>query len=216
MQNKITLVIAPKRAGKTHQVSIMVKDIECVAIFDLVRDSQYIEGAKVIIGRPADFAREIAPSKKTFRVVYQPSIRKLGKNLVMEAPEFQPLLKLCHLRGGMTLVIDEAHLLCNSRNCPEELALASYIGGHKEFSMILVAQSFTGIHPIVRRNVDEIYMWRIVEPADIEAVRDRCGRIVSDQVENLRSVELDDDENFKRPGQMLHWSKSRGVIQVTE
>ena len=116
----------------------------------------------------------------------------------------------------MYLVIDEAHLLTNSRNCPPELVMASLVGGHAGFSMILVAQSFSGIHPLVRQNADELIMWRVIEPRDLEGIRDRCGREVEEQVRNLRAVELDENDGFKRPGQMLHWSKSRGVIEVTE
>lgn len=216
MQNKIILVIGPKRTGKTRKTSEVIRKIERVAVFDIVRDSQYVEGATVIYGRPADFARAISPEHDSFRVVYQPSIRNLRDNLIMDAPEFEPLLKLCHLRGEMYFVIDEAHLLCNSRNCPPELAMASYVGGHKGFSMILVAQSFTGIHPIVRRNADELFLWKIIEPSDLDAVAERCGKDVAEQVRNLRAVQLDDNDEFKHPGQMIHWSKSRGIIEVTE
>lgn len=216
MQNKIILVIGPKRTGKTRKVSDMVKDINRVATFDIVKDVQYVEGSTVIRGRPADFARAIGRDKEQFRVVYQPTIVKLRDNGLIDAPEFEPLIKLCHLRGEMYFVIDEAHLICNSRNCPPELMMASYVGGHSGFSMILVAQSFTGIHPVVRRNADELYLWKIIEPSDLDGIRERCGDEVKEQVRNLRAVELDDNDEFKAPGQMLHWTKGKGVKEVTE
>lgn len=216
MHNKIIIVIGPKRSGKTRRVSEMVKDLERVAVFDLMRDAQYTDGATVLVGRPAEFARAIAKDQDKFQVVYQPVIRKLRDNSLMDVPEFEPLLKLCHLRGDMYFVIDEAHLLCNARNCPPELVMASFVGGHSGFSMVLIAQSFSGIHPAVRRNADELLLWRIIEPSDLEGIRDRCGREVEDQVRNLRAVELTNDNEFVRPGQMLHWSKSRGVVEVTE
>lgn len=218
MFNKIILVIGPKRSGKTRKVSELVVDVERSATFDLVKDSQYTSDEKVIVirGRPRVFAESIGPDKESFRVVYQPSIVKLRDNGLIDAPEFEPLLKLCHLRGDMYFVIDEAHLLCNSRNCPPELMMASYVGGHKGFSMILIAQSFTGIHPVVRRNADELYLWKIIEPSDLDAIRERCGDDVREQVRNLRAVELDDNEQFKSPGQMLHWTKGKGVIEVTK
>lgn len=216
MHNKIIIVIGPKRSGKTRKVSGLVTGIDCVATFDMMKDVQYVDGATVIRGRPADFARAIAPEHESFRVVYQPTIIRLQDNGLIESPEFEPLLKLCHLRGNMYFVIDEAHLLCNSRNCPPELLMASYVGGHKGFSMILIAQSFSGIHPAIRQNADELLLWRIIEPRDLEGIRERCGKDVEEQVRNLRAVDVNDNMEFVAAGQMLHWTKNKGVIQVTE
>jgi hypothetical protein len=219
MHNKIIIVIGPKRAGKTRKVSTMVEKLDRVATFDMMKDAQYLDHVEhdaVFRGKPAEFARYIGKDKKTFKVVYQPTIIKLQDNGLIDSPEFEPIVKLCHLRGDMYLIIDEAHLLCNSRNCPPELMMASYVGGHSGFSMILVAQSFTGIHPAVRRNADELLLWRIIEPSDLDGIRERCGDDVMRQVQTLRSVELDDDNEFVKSGQMLHWTKSKGVVEVTE
>lgn len=209
-------MIGPKGSGKTRRVSLLIKDIERVAVFDMVRDSQYAEDAVIIVGKPAEFARAIGRDKDAFRVVYHPVIIQPLDNGLVDSPEFGPLLRLCHLRGNVYFVIDEAHLWCNSRNCPKELMMANLIGRHQRFSMILVAQSFTGIHPAIRKNMDELYVWKIVEPSDLDGVTDRCGKDVAEQVRNLRAVEVDEDDEFKAPGQMLHWSKFRGVVEVTE
>jgi hypothetical protein len=224
MHNKIIMVIAPKRSGKTHKVSQMVAELDCVAAFDMIKDAQYMEiktrkneePVVVIEGNPAMFARAISRDKEKFKVIYHPAICKMQDNGIVECPEFQPIIKLCHLRGNMYLVIDEAHMFCNSYNCPPELMMASYIGGHNGFSMILIAQSFVGIHPIIRRNADEIYFWRITEPSDLEVIRKRCGKDVEEAVTRLRAVELDEDNNFIAPGQMLHWSKYKGIVEITE
>lgn len=213
MFNKIIIAIGPKRVGKTRKVSEVVRGLPRTATFDIVRDAQYTEGATVVRGRPADFANAIRPEK--FNVVYQPTIRELKDNGLMDVPEFQPLCKLCHARGDMYFIIDEAHLICNSRNCPSELALASMIGGHSGFSMILIAQSFTGIHVALRRNADEFYFWKIIEPNDLDGIADRCGDEVRDQVAALRATESDDNEQFKSAGQMLHWTKNKGVVEIT-
>lgn len=216
MFNRIILVIGPKRTGKTRKTSELVREYDRAVVFDMMKDAQYIDDAMVIRGRPADLAREIQPDKEKFQVVYQPVILNLKDNSLMDIPEFQPILKLCHLRGDMVFVIDEAHLLCNSRNCPAELVMASYVGGHKGFSLILIAQSFSGIHPAVRQNADELYMWKIIEPRDLDGIADRCGKQVMEQVQNLRATEVDDNNQFKKAGQMLHWTKNNGVKSVTE
>lgn len=216
MFNKIIIVIGPKRTGKTRKVSELVTGIDRSVTFDLIKDVQYTDGATVIQGRPADLARAIGKEVDKFRIVYQPAIVDLKPNGLINAPEFEPLLKLCHLRGDMWFIIDEAHLLCNYRTCPAELIMASYVGGHSGFSMILIAQSFTGIHPAVRRNADEFYFWKLIEPADLDSIRQRCGDEVMEQVRNLRATEIDDNNTFKSAGQMLHWTKNKGVVEVTE
>jgi hypothetical protein len=216
MFNKIIIVIGPKRTGKTRLTSKLASDIDRCVTFDIMKDAQYTTTATVVRGKPAELARSIGPDKQKFNVVYQPTIIKVKENGLLDAPEFEPILKLCHLRGDMWFIIDEAHLLCNYRTCPAELVMASYVGGHSGFSMILIAQSFSGIHPIVRRNADEFYLWKLIEPGDIEAVEDRCGKEVGIQVQQLRATEISDDNQFKSAGQMLHWTKSKGVVEVTE
>lgn len=216
MFNKIILVIGPKRTGKTRKTSELVREYDRAVVFDMMKDAQYIDDAVIIRGKPAELARVILPDKKQFRVVYQPVILNLKDNSLMDIPEFQPILKLCHLRGDMVFIIDEAHLLCNSRNCPAELVMASYVGGHSGFSLILIAQSFSGIHPAVRQNADELYLWKIIEPRDLEGIKDRCGYLVMEQVQNLRATEVDDNNQFKKAGQMMHWTKNKGVVIVTE
>lgn len=215
MQRRIVIVIGPSGSGKTRKVSEMMADLPRVAVFDMMRDQQYTTDTVVVLGRPSEFAQAIHPSKKTFRVVYQPVLVTPLDNGLVESPEFEPLLKLCHLRGDMYFVIDEAHLWCNARNCPPELMMASLVGRHKQFSMVLIAQSFSMIHPTIRRNMDDLYTWKTVEPNDLDAIRERCGREVEEQVRNLRAVETNDDDEFVAPGQMLHWSKAKGVVEVT-
>lgn len=200
----------------------MVAELDRVAAFDMMRDNQYLtvktpkdEPITVVDGNPRLFADAIAPDKERFKVVYHPARCVMQPNGIVECMEFEPVVKLCHLRGQMYLVIDEAHMFCNSYNCPPELMMASYVGGHNGFSMILVAQSFVGVHPVIRRNADEIYFWRITEPSDLEVIRKRCGKDVEEAVKALRAVELDDDNKFVAPGQMLHWSKYKGIAETT-
>lgn len=216
MFNKIIILIGPKRSGKTRKASELVRELPRTVTFDLMKDGQYENGAVIYRGKPAELARNIGKDKETFQAVYQPTIVNLRDNGLIDSPEFQPILKLCHLRGDMYFVIDEAHLLCNSRNCPSELVMASYVGGHSGFSMILIAQSFSGIHPIIRRNADEFYFWKLIEPADLDGVKERCGGQVADKVAELRATETDDNNQFKKAGQVLYWSKSKGLGEISE
>lgn len=225
MQRKIILVIAPSGSGKTRLVSEMIADIDRVAIFDQVKDVQYTNQKEtvVITGRPKEFAETIGAyktdedkAKQRFKVVYHPTTAEIEDNGLMSSPEFGMIVQICQTRGHMYLVIDEAHLWCNSYNCPKELMLANLVGRHDELSLILIAQRINGIHPAIRENADEFYFWKIITPTGLKMVREYCGDDVGEQVSKLRAVELDKDDKFIAAGQCLHWSKFRGVEEVTE
>jgi len=213
MHNKITLVIGPKGSGKTYKVISLLEKEQRVAVFDMVHEQGYNDCIPYM-NQPAEFAKAIDPSVETFRVAYRPVLIDVQDNGLVDSPEFEPFVMLCFKRGNMTMVIDEAHLLCNSRNCPKSLMVANLVGRHRELSMILVAQSFSGIHPAIRKNADEFYFWKIIEPSDLDGIKDRCGDEVRDQVKNLKATETDDDDNFIAPGQVLHWKKAKGVVSI--
>lgn len=231
MQNKIILEIGPKGSGKTYTACEGIKKMERVVVFDMVSERAYAAaiGApeeidpdlppdnKIIVGRPKELAQAMPQGKEHFKIVYRPIEIEIQDNGLVNAPEFGPVTKLCFLRGDLWFVIDEAHLLCNSRNCPKDLMVANLLGRHRRMSMVLVAQSFTGIHPAIRKNADEFMFWRLIEPSDLEAIRQRCGREVEEQVRNLRVLERDPKtEKLIKPGQMLHWDKLKGVVSVSE
>jgi hypothetical protein len=232
MQRKIVLVIGPSGAGKTETVSHLIDDIDRVAVFDIVRDDKYTTRKDVVVveGAPAQFAREIGATKfaagtepkQKFKVIYHPLKAETDDNGLVDSPEFTMFVKVCRERlsekprSQMTIVIDEAHLICNSHNCPKELMDANLIGRHDEMSMILVAQRFTGVHPAIRENTDEFYFWKIIQPASLKSIAEYCGDDTAKQVSELRAVELDANNKFVKAGQRLHWTKFGGIVEVTE
>jgi hypothetical protein len=234
VQRRIILVIAPSGSGKTHLISELIRDIDRVAVFDTVSDPQYFatdkngtprEDVKVIEGSPRQFAEAIGSlngmigkEEGEFKVIYHPkkvTITITDQGL-MESPEFGIIVRLCQERGHMYLVIDEAHLWCNTYNCPQELQMANLIGRHDGLSMILIAQRLVGVHPAIRENADEFYFWKVIQPRSLKLVEEYCGDDVAKQVKELRAVELDANDKFVKPGQYLHWTKFKGVVEVTE
>jgi hypothetical protein len=224
VQNKIILVIGAKGSGKTYNVCKALSNMDRAVIFDMVHEEGYAKvvldsGKKndaIIIGQPRNFANAISRDVESFKVVYRPvEIEPLDNGLV-NCPEFGPITKLIYLRGDCWLIVDEAHLLCNGRNCPKELMMSNLLGRHRRMSMVLVAQSFTGIHPAIRKNADEFMFFKIIEPSDLKGIEDRCGKDVAEQVRNLRMLERNQEtDELIQPGQMLRWDKLKGVIEVT-
>lgn len=224
MQNKIILVIGPKGSGKTYTVCEAIRNMDRVVVFDMVHEEAYANvvleednaNNVIVVGQPKEFVKAIAQDKDEFKVIYRPVNLEVIKGGLVETNEFGPITKLVFLRGDCWFVIDEAHLLCNSHNCPKELMIANLLGRHRRMSLVLVAQSFTGIHPAIRKNADEFMFWRIIEPSDVEGIKQRCGAEVAEKVQNLRPLERNPEtDELIRPGQMLHWDKLNGVVEVT-
>jgi hypothetical protein len=113
----------------------------------------------------------------------------------------------------MLMVVDEAHVLCTARNCPRPLYYAVTLGRHRKLSLIYAAQRFAQVTRIITANTDEFLFWRISEPLDIVAIRDRCGADVAEAVANLRPTEL--VNGIVKPGEILRWTKERGAEILT-
>jgi len=218
MQNKIIIVCGPKDSGKTYRVTELLAACDRAVTFDLIHEAAYGgEGCEVVTGNLRALYEAIPREREHFRVTYRPINVDVQDNGLVACPELEPVIKLCFLRGDTTLVIDEAHLVCNSRNCPRMLMVSNLVGRHRELSLVLVCQKLNVIPSAIRENTDEFYFWKIIEPASLDAVEDRCGREVRDQVAALRPIDRDEDTGaFRAPGQCLHWTKFKGVVEVTE
>lgn len=214
MKNVIVCIIAPKGRGKTFAMSKAVGEMERVAVFDMIHEQAY-GICEPIVGNPKQFAQMIHPSREQFKVAYRPIVFQNDEKFADKCPELEPFIKLCYLRGNMWMIIDEAHLICNSRNCPNMLLTSNFLGRHRELSIGLVAQRWTGIHRDITNNSDEFLFWKIVEPADLNGIRERCGEEVMRQVQQLRALENRPDGTII-PGQCLRWNNSVGVVSISD
>jgi hypothetical protein len=229
-QNKIICEIGPKGSGKTHDVCAELGDMDRAVVFDMVHEEAYElvimddnavytgdenqSQSMVITGNPKALVSAVRSEK--FKVIYRPVDIQIKEHGMVAVPEFGPVVNVCYTRGDMWLVVDEAHILTDSYNCPKELMIANLLGRHRKLSLFFVSQSFTGIHPKIRRNADEFRFWRIIEPSDLEAIRKRCGKDVEEQVTKLRVLKREPSGTVIQTGQMLVWDKLEGVVRVTE
>jgi len=208
MKNKIIGAIGPKGSGKTHSVAEYIRTLDRVAVFDLVHEAGYIsDNSEIYQGTLQQFGQSLL--RDNFCSIYRPTKYSIEGDLVV-CPSFETIVKLCYLRGNMTLVIDEAHLLCTSRSCPPMLTISNLIGRHRQLSLVYVAQSFAAITRPLTRNTDEFWFWRIIEPVDLDGIRDRCGRDTADRVQNLRKLEQ--GNNGIIPGEMVKWNIWEGTV----
>jgi hypothetical protein len=212
MQNKITGVIGPKGSGKTHEVAARIEPLPRVVVFDMVHEAGYLKDkSTVIVGNPHAFGEALRQPE--FHIIYRPTIFRIENDKV-HCPIFNTIVKLCYIRGNCLLVIEEAHLVCNAVSCPAMLMTANLIGRHRALSLMYISQSFAAVTRPLTRNTDEFLFWRIIEPGDLDGIRDRCGMETMATVKQLRKLEDHRKEGGEIiPGEMVEWNIWNGLIQ---
>lgn len=188
-------------------------DSQCAAVFNIVRkDTAFIGCAThVFDGTPRAFCEAMAEPE--FRIIYRPTIIIRNDKGVPDFPEFQMFVDACMIRGRMLMIIDEAHLLCDPYHIPRQLYESFILGRHESLSICYITQSLKGmIYPLMRKDTDEWYFWRINDPGDLDVIREMCGDEVSERVSNLRALEDHRPEGGTViPGEYVHWTKFRGI-----
>lgn len=209
MQNKIIGAIAPKGSGKTHAVGQYIDTLSRVVTFDLVHEAGYVrDDSQIITGNLQHFGSLLL--QQEFNLVYRPTKYLIEGDKII-CPSFHEVVKLCYIAGDLTLVIDEAHLLCNAHSCPPMLMVSNLIGRHRRLSLLYVGQSFSAITSPLRRNTDEFWFWRIIEPSDLMGIRDRCGIEMAERVANLRKLEQGPP---LIAGEQIRWDIWNGIQEL--
>lgn len=203
--------MAPKGRGKTYLTcNDLIPRYERVAVFDMLHEAGY--GAccnEIIVGNPKAFAEAIR--KNEFKIAYRPKRFFAEKKGDDYAIELEPFIKCCYLRADCTMVIDESHQVCNPHSVPPSLLYAVRLGRHRRLNQIYITQSFSAVARPITQNADEFYFYKIIEPADIDGIYQRCGKQIAENVESLRAIERDEKGNLIRPGEILHWSTYNGI-----
>jgi AAA domain len=206
-QNRIIGAIGPKGSGKTYTVSEYLAQQERYVVFDIMGDSAYLKSAEDVI----DSRKELLDAVKepTFKIVYRAKIERDEKTGDITAPDLGFVVDVAHTTGNMLLVIDEAHLLCDTHNIPAALFAACTVGRHRQLSLLYVSHRFALVDRIVTTNTDEFWFWRIIEPADLDGIRQRCGPDTMERVRHASKLERKGDEII--PGEMVRWTIEDGA-----
>jgi type II secretory pathway predicted ATPase ExeA len=207
-QNRIIGVIGPTGSGKTYTVGQYLAEQERFVVFDIMGDATYLRPADEILTTRAQL-RSIMRNDPNFKVVYRARIERDEKDNAIMVPDLQFVVDCAYATGDMLLVIDEAHLLCDSRNIPPSLFLATATGRHRRLSILYVSHRFNSIHPMLRLNTHEFWFWRIIEPADLDGIRERCGEETEERVAAARKLERKGTEII--PGEMVRWTIENGL-----
>lgn len=102
----------------------------------------------------------------------------------VEAIRLESLLKHPPERP-IVIVVDEAYLLQEGRAVHPALAAANKLATEGKIYIIQAAHAPKEIAPKMRRELDELYLFRQDDPVDLDAIHERCGEQCAEIVSSL-------------------------------
>jgi hypothetical protein len=87
--------------------------------------------------------------------------------------------------GNLTLALEEVPHYSTAGSMPEGLDVLARMGRHRHVDLIYTGQRFAELPRRLTATTDYFVLFAQREPRDLEALGDRVGRAVADQVERL-------------------------------
>lgn len=189
----------------------MFAQCRCAVLYDIAHDEDYYPYATLITNDTTQLIRELRrwtddsnPDKEPFRAIYQVKESDLmpkGKELIYLTAT--PVAEECYNIGNCTLFLDEAHELCSQWSIDWRLRKVVRLARHQQLNIIWISQSMNEIHREIRRNTDEYHFYKIHEPRDLEAIKERCGEECAIKVAGLQRLKRENGKLI--PGTCLVW-----------
>lgn len=116
-------------------------------------------------------------------VAYRPALSLEEDDSELMWTEFSRFCEAINLEGilrepparPVVLLIDEAYCLQNGKNVHPALANAIRLATKGRVYIILAVHGPRELSPMIRRQLDEMYLFRQNDPTDLDYIRERCG-----------------------------------------
>jgi len=178
LQNRILGIVGRKGSGKSTRAATLLKYAPRIVAWDPMQDFRALlpdgfEGFDVEL--EAYF--EEASGLETFALDYTP-----GDDL---DDEFENLCGLVYEYGHMLLVVEEAPLVCRANYLSPTFAKIVRTGRHRGIDLLWTAQRAGEVSRGLTSATDIFILYSQTEPRDLDAIAERCGREIADQVAGL-------------------------------
>jgi hypothetical protein len=184
VQNKIVAVIGRKGSGKSTRVATMLRHCPQIFVWDPMRDHlrtvrDYVEAANSYKGENSLLDRYFieAGRTKAFALAYIPE----GD---LEE-EFEEICQFVYHYGHMLFVVEEAPLVLKAGYMPPTFGKIVRTGRHRGIDLLWTAQRAAEVSRTLTSMTDVFIFYSQTEPRDLDAIGERCGREVADQVAGL-------------------------------
>jgi hypothetical protein len=124
---------------------------------------------------------EEASDCQTFACAFVP-----GDNL---ESEFDEICDLVYHYGHMLFVVEEAPLVCKASFMPPRFGKMVRTGRHRSIDLLWTAQRASEVARTLTSATDIFIFYSQTEPRDLDAIAERCGREIADQVAGLGAHE---------------------------
>jgi hypothetical protein len=176
-QNKIVGVVGRKGSGKSTIFRRIVERSPRLFVFDscgehsdwIPNTSRTLEGANRFLGW--------ASLQDLFAGSFVPEDDVEGS--------FDQIALWIYEQGGMTLGVEEIPFLCDATHVPPALDRIVRLGRHREVNMVYTGQRMAEIARRLTAATDVFVLFQHTEPRDVEAIADRCGAEIAQQVLEL-------------------------------
>lgn len=178
IQNRIVGVVGRKGSGKSTRVATLLKYAPRILAFDPMEDHRELlpDSFEGFDAELDDYFEE-AQTLKTFACDYLPA-DDLER-------EFEAVCQRVYDFGHMLLVIEEAPLVCRANYMPPTFGKIIRTGRHRDIDVLWTAQRASEVSRTLTSATDIWIFFSQTEPRDLDAIAERCGRDVADQVAGL-------------------------------
>lgn len=179
-RNVVRVVFGHKGYGKSYRVARIVREHKGdVAVWDPMSD---FAGRRA--GNPVrsltlylsarDHLLDVAKSGRVGRVAIQ-------------APhdQFLPWLRAMLKARDCMIVVDEVSLFCSPSKLPAEIGELVRMGRHRNLDQVFVSQRPADVPRILTSNADELILFGIREPRDLDYLRKVSGDALARAVQAL-------------------------------
>jgi hypothetical protein len=177
-QNQIVGVVGRKGAGKSTRTATLLKYAPRVLAWDPMADHRQLlpDTYDAICPELEDYFEE-ASGRNTFACSYVP-----GDDL---QTEFEEICQLVYEHGRMLFVVEEAPLVCRANYLPPTFGRMVRTGRHRMLDLLWTAQRTGEVSRTLTSATDVWIFYSQTEPRDLDAIAERCGREVAEQVAGL-------------------------------
>lgn len=178
IQNRIVGVVGRKGSGKSTRVATLLKYAPRILVWDPMGDhSDLLPDVFEGIDEELDEYFEQARRAKAFACGYIP--------INDPEREFEEICDLVYHYGRMLFCIEEAPLVCKAGYMPPEFGRIVRTGRHRSIDLLWTAQRASEVSRTLTSATDFWIFYSQTEPRDLDAIAERCGREIADEVAGL-------------------------------
>lgn len=168
------LIFDPKWAFRNHSIEVLGQ-VRSVAWAETSEDFEQLLAEQ---GSAAVYRPRMSFSESDEEIMweeFEQFSRAISLEKILRFPFHRPVI----------LLIDEAYFLQSGKTVHPALSSAIRLATEGKLFIILAVHGPRELAPMVRRQLDEMYLFRQNDPADLDFIQERCGAEARAIVEKL-------------------------------